>query len=661
MKRLAKKLGTEITVDEWDLQVKQWKTWGVKQLFEAKLSLTLVGESFVGEGSNEEDAKCSAFDKALVSLDMDSREMSKTVPLIPKVTPHVIGKKGNMKEMLEGAFPSIITIKANAEATIVGKANNVECVVSLLELASTYFGEESNPVQLPAKLDPYLLRFRLPSGSQGIVFDSMNEIGKKVGALILNPRSQISNEEFELWILSSEIEARLAAKLDVIGCVVHKIQRLDGKPGSLAHFAADFKEKLSKGQGITIDVKHYLPANSPQQDSFISYAIGSAGRLAELWARATKRQSVKYFQDPDAVVPEGKSKVIACVLGDRLARECALMCITWLLDTWKSGHYADITDAKLHGPDFATRYIPKEKADRLKHRLKDMQYETASMCFFQSVPERERKRRESLTLVIFSRDANSKRAAQRWVDSFLSSFEADRVRSESQSVNNQIAGDANSRVPVCDTPLFSPCACSVSSTIPSNHGSVASQASAPPKTTLARCYVSRTSFCKPDGGRIAAAELKSGDIVLGPSGNEVRVLRSVRLQPNQERDFICFTTENMPYPFQITADHRLPISRSRSEEASPLLAAGLLQPHAEFYLFDGTGERRKVVQPVRKTETEEVVEVTFEEDEPVLAWVLPKNRSGKSPGLPCKTLRLYLALGLACRWAIDGHPCPRLL
>merc|ERR1712232_341027 len=79
------------------------------------------------------------------------------------------------------------------------------------------------------------------------------------------------------------------------------------------------------------------------------------------------------------------------------------------------------------------------------------------------------------------------------------------------------------------------------------------------------------------------------------------------------------------YPFRVTADHRLPISRRPTALWVALPARSLVTNVGPFYIYNGSKQMLKVAKAELHQEIAEIVEVTFKDDLPVLAWVLPKH------------------------------------
>lgn len=174
--------------------------------------------------------------------------------------------------------------------------------------------------------------------------------------------------------------------------------------------------------------------------------------------------------------------------------------------------------------------------------------------------------------------------------------------------------------------------------------SVASAATAPARYISGGCFLPRTSFKRPSGGRITAAEFRKsgGDVVLGLDGKEVRVCRSIRRQPKMDWDVIKVFLNGATYPFQATADHRIVV-----DELGNVVKARTLLTHSSGprHIFNGLSWRVVERAEIERMTTE-VVEVTFEDDATVLAWVLPRNASVQlddAAGVACRGKRLTLA------------------
>lgn len=158
--------------------------------------------------------------------------------------------------------------------------------------------------------------------------------------------------------------------------------------------------------------------------------------------------------------------------------------------------------------------------------------------------------------------------------------------------------------------------------------SLLSFASAPAQCIATHCFLPRTSFRHASRGRITAAELKKGSVVLGRLHEEISILRSIRHQPPVEVDMIHVVTEAHSYPFQVSGQHRVPSVRPNNE-FSIVQACDLKEG---WCLFDGEGVLSKVVSVKNVLQITELVEVTFAEDAIVPTWVLPKN--AKAAGRP---------------------------
>jgi len=225
--------------------------------------------------------------------------------------------------------------------------------------------------------------------------------------------------------------------------------------------------------------------------------------------------------------------------------------------------------------------------------------------------------------VVFSRHADCRDKACADVDEFVRDF--------SVSIKQPLRGDESS-----NEFQLEDCACSIisSGALPSKS---ASCASAPARMTQPRCFLPRTSFRTAQGTRVTAAGLRrdGGDVILGPRG-KVKVLKVTR-HPPQDRDIVSLKTQKMSYPFQIGADHRVEVS-SEKRSAPRRLTAKELQESVQantdnFFLHDAGEEPQLILTASVKLESTEMIEITFENDDPIFAWLLPKNSHGRRPPL----------------------------
>jgi len=117
--------------------------------------------------------------------------------------------------------------------------------------------------------------------------------------------------------------------------------------------------------------------------------------------------------------------------------------------------------------------------------------------------------------------------------------------------------------------------------------------------------------------------------VLGPDGSEVRTRRVARPQA-MERDIAHIRVEGAVHPFQVTWDHRICV-RGPDGSTETMTAGSLAAREPGTVCILGGAEFQRVLEVRRTTEQTEVVEVTFEADAVVLAWVLPKcvSRRGR--------------------------------
>lgn len=139
------------------------------------------------------------------------------------------------------------------------------------------------------------------------------------------------------------------------------------------------------------------------------------------------------------------------------------------------------------------------------------------------------------------------------------------------------------------------------------------------------CFVGRTAFSKPQGGFITASEFKTagGDRVLGPQDAEVVTLRAIR-HPAVERDFVSILCSGCPYPFRVTSGHRLRVvERGEFVDMTALELKRAFDGGSDVHIW-GAAQEITIREMHVEKKSEVVVEVTFDEDAVVLAWLLPK-------------------------------------
>lgn len=149
----------------------------------------------------------------------------------------------------------------------------------------------------------------------------------------------------------------------------------------------------------------------------------------------------------------------------------------------------------------------------------------------------------------------------------------------------------------------------------------------PPVTRYSsgKCFHSRTAFQRPDLTPVRAAQLRSGDRVLGPSGRVVRVL-SVVHQPLSLCDMVILRTATSE--FMVTPDHRLTVESSDGEpqDLNACQVLGARESRASrLSVYDGR-RFHQLHSIVQKPMRCEVVAVRFENDQRVLAWLPPAGR-----------------------------------
>jgi len=140
--------------------------------------------------------------------------------------------------------------------------------------------------------------------------------------------------------------------------------------------------------------------------------------------------------------------------------------------------------------------------------------------------------------------------------------------------------------------------------------------------TSPQCFLPRTVFQQPDGRSIRAANLclAGGEVIRGLGQRNVFVQRAVT-HPAKMRKFVCIHTDTSM--LEVTEDHRLMV---RGPDGNPTDIEARNVRATE--IFDG--QEFHVVQRVAHTDKySEVIEINFQDDAPVLAW-LPAGRKVQS-------------------------------
>jgi len=163
---------------------------------------------------------------------------------------------------------------------------------------------------------------------------------------------------------------------------------------------------------------------------------------------------------------------------------------------------------------------------------------------------------------------------------------------------------------------------------PSESASDCATTHLPKSVTFPRCFLSRTTFELLQGGFITAAELVKGNVVKGPHEKHLKVLNTKRLH-GTEQDIISFaftTKSSDTYQFEVTSLHRIQVE---SGDALSTVHAKdfveLVKPGVQPSVLTGDLSYRKVHKVNTSRRLVEVVEVTFDEDLEVLAWLPPKR------------------------------------
>lgn len=132
-----------------------------------------------------------------------------------------------------------------------------------------------------------------------------------------------------------------------------------------------------------------------------------------------------------------------------------------------------------------------------------------------------------------------------------------------------------------------------------------------------RCFLPKTIFKQADGTFITASQLRGdgGEVLLGPGGGHVRVMRTKRHEAEQRCFLKIHTAQSM---LEVTHDHRV---IGQGPGGSQTITALDMRP----LILTGAGH-----QPVQSFEvhrrSSEVVEPIFEDDAPVWAWTRKGRR-----------------------------------
>jgi len=145
------------------------------------------------------------------------------------------------------------------------------------------------------------------------------------------------------------------------------------------------------------------------------------------------------------------------------------------------------------------------------------------------------------------------------------------------------------------------------------------------------CFITRTLFHRPDGGKVRAAELADGDELVGPDGSTVKVLRVSKI-PRQLRDIVHVRVEHAACAFSITSDHRIQVKVA--DESIQVKTFGeiveMLDNGHSALISDGTFWYPVTQATVERDEVE-VVMVHFQADALVLAGIHARKVSGDVP------------------------------
>lgn len=171
--------------------------------------------------------------------------------------------------------------------------------------------------------------------------------------------------------------------------------------------------------------------------------------------------------------------------------------------------------------------------------------------------------------------------------------------------------------------------------------------SAPARIRTSNCFVSPTVFRRRDGQRVRAAELRrdGGEELQGPGGRWATV-RFVRRYPPDEQRLISLSWDGGS--FLVTWDHRLIVRGSHGEPLVRQAYFLLNCPDVNRAIFDGQAYHEVHAEP--DTRCIQVIEICFvEDDESVLAWLLPRRRENR----PRELTREAAVACLGHRYSLD--------
>lgn len=193
-------------------------------------------------------------------------------------------------------------------------------------------------------------------------------------------------------------------------------------------------------------------------------------------------------------------------------------------------------------------------------------------------------------------------------------------------------------------------AADVSSIVPGG-SSICSEAtlvSCPARITHDHCFLPQTVFLRSNGDRVCAEHLRKdgGDILIGPDGEHVTVLRVEKL-PQENRDLVSLTVDTSEGCFQmkVTADH---LVMAKGPTGTPVAVIARDLVHERRPVFSGQCFQALVSAEMQPNITTKVVKVTLGTPEQcVLAWLLPEGR--RRPRI------LSANASFCCRGSADTH------
>jgi len=202
-----------------------------------------------------------------------------------------------------------------------------------------------------------------------------------------------------------------------------------------------------------------------------------------------------------------------------------------------------------------------------------------------------------------------------------------------------------------------------------------SMAGAPAACGKTNCFTPQTLFRRVGlpSSYISAAELRRGDLLVGPRGDGARVL-SVQKHARQPRNIVRLRAENSDAAFVVTSDHRVQIDANGGYKSAGKIFEEF-QKREHPMVYDGR-TLHAIKDAKYKKEKVAVVEVHFEGDDVASVWLRPRRWRAQSADCPCIAVRGEWPMmhagaaphqrcqeeryGIVCRQSfIDGYQHPQ--